>query len=331
MSPSSAPPTPAEAVARPAQTGASASPAATLRPFVEAYWLRPENAVWMALRSLALARRPLKAPSLDLGCGDGVFSFLHAGGRLDPSFDVFQHTTRLHQVRESNVDIFDGAVDGYAPTVVRGADWSIDLGADLKPALLAKALALDFYGRLIQLDADAELSLPEAGFASIYCNTLYWFQNVSDSLRQLRRAVREDGVFVAHVKLASMNDATLDRFRPVLGETFLSIIDRGRRACWPSLFSRAQWEQRFQAAGWRVKAVEPIATLTHAHIWDIGLRPIAPLLVRMANALNPQTRAAIKRDWVSLLMELLEPLTRPDLHLVGKAEPAELQYILRPA
>ena len=56
-----------------------------LNRFTHAYWLRPENAYWMTLRSLALKQRPFSSPSADVSCGDGVFSFLHAGGELDPA------------------------------------------------------------------------------------------------------------------------------------------------------------------------------------------------------------------------------------------------------
>ena len=54
-----------------------------LRRFVQAYWLRPENALWMTLRSTTLSAHALERPSLDVSCGDGVFSFLHAGGAFD--------------------------------------------------------------------------------------------------------------------------------------------------------------------------------------------------------------------------------------------------------
>ena len=47
-----------------------------LRRFLNVYWLRPENAFWTVLRSLAWARVRMASPSIDLSCGDGVFSFI---------------------------------------------------------------------------------------------------------------------------------------------------------------------------------------------------------------------------------------------------------------
>ena len=88
---------------------------------------------------------------------------------------------------------------------------------------------------------------------------------------------------------------------------------------------QAFW-QRLDAAGPEVLAALPELTADRQ-----GLRPIAPLLVRMSNALTPETRAAIKREWVALFMDLLDPLCRPDFELfAGNPEPAEMQYVLAP-
>ncbi|MFQ5590195.1 MAG: hypothetical protein ACE5HE_03435, partial [Phycisphaerae bacterium] len=87
----------------------------------------------------------------------------------------------------------------------------------------------------------------------------------------------------------------------------------------------------FGLAGLVVVSAFPFITGAHARIWDIGLRPVAPMLVRMANALAPQTRASIKADWVELLRDVLTPLCDPNLHLwADDDEPVEIQYVLKP-
>ena len=136
---------------------------------------------------------------------------------------------------------------------------------------------------------------------------------------------------ILHVKLDTIAQYTLAPFRAKLGDRMLQTLDRGRLATWPSLASRSEWERRFQRAGLNILATSPLATRTHAHLWDIGLRPIAPLLVRMANELTPDTRLAIKHDWIALFCELLEPICRSDFDLFAQqSEPAEMQYVLRP-
>ncbi len=300
-----------------------------LRRFLGAYWLRPENAFWMTLRSLVLDRCVPRAPMLDLACGDGVFSFLHAGGVFADEFDVFQAVGRLDEVATRNADMFDAASERYQPAILHPPGRRIEVGADHKPALLAKAAALGLYRRRVELDANRPLPFTDGAFAVVYCNSAYWIREIDTLLGELRRIVRPGGQIILHIKLADMRRYTLEPFRKQLGARFLAIIDRGRRDCWPTVASRGEWERRFRAAGLAVRDATPFVTRTHAQIWDVGLRPLAPLLVRMANGLTARTRAAIKREWVALFMELLDPICRPDFDLFATPdEPAEIQYVL---
>jgi SAM-dependent methyltransferase len=284
----------------------------------------------MTLRSLTLTRCAIRSPSFDVACGDGVFSFLHAGGAFDDAFDVFGAVGHLGRVTEQHADMFDAASDRFDPIIARPPDQQIDLGTDLKPELLRKADKLGLYRRLVEHDGNAPLPLSDEAFATVYCNSAYWIRAIDLFLRELRRVTRADGCIILHVKLASMRDYTLEAFGRQLGERFLRIIDRGRRECWPTVGTRRQWEERFGRAGLAIVEATPFATRTHAQIWDVGLRPIAPMLVRMADALSPDTRLAVKRDWVGLFLDLLEPLCRPDFDLFeGKPEPVEIQYVLK--
>lgn len=300
-----------------------------LRRYLEAYWLRPENAFWMALRSHTLSRFPLVHPSIDLCCGDGVFSFLHLGGQFDPAFDVFHSVGRLDTVRDKHTDMFDVSTTTDAPAVLSSALDRIDVGTDLKKTLLKKAASLALYHKLVEHDNNQPLPFEDGYFKSVYCNAAYWVTKIDEFLGELHRITAPDGRIILQVKLDSMRKYTLDAHRHILGDRFLDIIDRGRAATWPTLTDRTTWEARFAAAGLSIVEATPFVTKTHAHIWDIGLRPIAPLLARMTQALSPDTRAAIKRDWVELFCELLTPICDPTFHLMGSHDqPAEIQYVL---
>jgi hypothetical protein len=91
----------------------------------------------MTLRSEALSPYPLQRPSLDLSCGDGIFSFLHCDGLFDPGFDVFSSVARLDRQQSETVDMFDHIRDDYRPPIVSRPDESIDVGTDSKPSMLA--------------------------------------------------------------------------------------------------------------------------------------------------------------------------------------------------
>lgn len=323
-------------IARPLSSPVTIKPEDLLRKYLQAYWLRPENALWMTLRSVAWSSHPIESPAVDLCCGDGIFSFLHCGGELDAEFDVFASLGHLEGIPfrsgvGNHVDMFDHASDDYRPTMVSAPDRRIDVGTDLKSTLLHKAGALGFYGRLIEHDHEKTLPFPDDEFQTVYCNAAYWVRRIDSFLAELCRVTHPTGRIVLQVKLASMADYTMQRYRPLLGERFLELLGRGRLACWPSLASQSEWEHRFQTAGLDIEACEPFVTATHAHIWDVGLRPLAPVLVKMTQALTPSSRASIKREWVDIMQELCEPFCNSQINLLdGKSEPAEIQYCLRP-
>ncbi len=332
--PSCAPPERRIACPKPSDDPSSAPSAVsetgqTLRKFLQAYWLRPENALWMTLRSLTLSTAPFRRPAIDVSCGDGVFSFLHFGGALDPAFDVFTSVCALNRRPGDPTDMFDYVADDYRPPIESRPKEKIDVGTDCKATMLAKAERLRFYDRLVEHDNNRPLPFDDGTFATVYCNAAYWVENINGFVAELRRITASSGRIILHVKLDAMRDYTLDRYEDVLGSRFLEILGRNRFDCWPTLTDRATWESRFASAGLTIEQSRPFVTRTHAHLWDVGLRPIAPLLIRMANALTPATRAQIKRDWVALLEELLTPLADPMLNLFGNhAEAAEVQYVL---
>ena len=310
---------------RPARTRRSE----LLRRFLQAYWLRPENALWMTMRSEVLAPYTFEHPSADVSCGDGIFSFLHAGGVLHPAFDVFGVVSKTDRVGDERADMFNHVSDDYRPEILSPPDYRVDVGTDVKQALLTKAQRLGFYDRLIRNDNNRPLPFGDETFRTIYCNSAYWVADIDGFLMELRRITRAGGRIILQVKLDSLRRYTLTRHSEALGDRFLEILARGRLQSWPTLASRSVWESRFAGAGLMVEDATPFVTGTHAHIWDVGLRPIAPLLVKMANALTPQTRTAVKREWVNLFRELLEPICNPELDLFAQAgEPAEIQYVL---
>lgn len=298
-----------------------------LRRFLEAYWLRPENALWMTLRSMVLGECEMRPCAIDLGCGDGIFSFLHCGGVLDPCFDVFGSTRAPGS--DLTADMFDHVSEAYRPAIVSRPTRVIDVGVDIKGTMLAKAGCLEFYTRLVEHDNNHPLPFDDDSFETVYCNTAYWVADIDRFLLELGRIARPRGTVILQVKLDSMRRYTLEAYRNVLGDRFLTQLGRGRIECWPTVADRATWESRFSAAGLTIREATPFVTRTHAHVWDIGLRPFAPMLVKMANALTPENRAEVKAEWVDLCLDLLNPLCNPRVDLFGgNDDPAEIQYVL---
>ena len=43
-------------------------------------------------------------------------------------------------------------------------------------------------------------------------------------------------------------------------------------------------------------------------IWDVGLRPLSPALIKMANYLNSSQRLEIKKEWCDICLPFAEEL-----------------------
>lgn len=78
----------------------------TLNQLLNVFWLRPETALWREIDIRAMQSFSFKSPSLDIGCGDGIFSFIRAGGKFSSEFDAFQAMSGLDKFFEK-VDVFD--------------------------------------------------------------------------------------------------------------------------------------------------------------------------------------------------------------------------------
>ena len=143
-----------------------------LRPFLNVYWLRPENALWRSVNCMAMEDLEFPEPSLDLSCGDGMFSFLRAGGDFDRSFDIFRAVSNLDSFFQ-NVDIYDATSADYSPPVTVSPAYRMTVGTDWKQNLLDKAAPLGFYRELKLHDNNEPLPFEDGAFRSIFSNSAY--------------------------------------------------------------------------------------------------------------------------------------------------------------
>lgn len=304
-----------------------------LTDFLNVYWLRPENALWRALNCKALGGIAVENPSLNLSCGDGVFSFLLNGGDFSTSFDVFQGVGDLEEFYD-DADIFDVSPPEYEPDVARKPDVSMTVGTDLKPNQLVKAKALEFYEELVAHDNNEPLPFSDGRFETVYSNSAHWAENKSLHLSEIERVLSEDGTAILQLKTSAIT-SFLDRLRSEyeadLGEDLIDVIDRGRSSHYAHLYEPDGWADFLEDAGFRVVEQRQTVTWVHARLWDVGLRPVSPHLIRMANSLPPEQRRLIKEDWIDTWRDLLAPFYDVEFDL-GLSRPVpELVFVVEPS
>jgi SAM-dependent methyltransferase len=302
-----------------------------LRELLNAYWLRPETALWRSLDIHAMRAFSFRSPSLDLGCGDGLFSFIRAGGRLDSSFDAFQSVASMERFFK-NADVYDSAA-AVSPKVAGRPSYRIDVGFDHKPNLLAKAAGLGFYRSLKHGDANKRLPFADASFKTVFSNIVYWLDEPDRVFAEINRILRPGGrccLMLPNETLPQFSfyqryyASTKDRrFK------FLELLDRGRLSDnIKQAKSEAQWRKIIARAGLTVISRSGHLSKTTVEMWDIGLRPLFPVLHKMAFGLSRGNRAVIKKEWVDTFENFLAPMAALDADLNRGHAPAFHRFIL---
>lgn len=163
-----------------------------LNAFLNAYWLRPETALWRTVDVESMKEFEFKSPSLDLGCGDGTFSFLRGNGAFDDTYDVFMDVENLDKYYE-NFDVYNSFHNDTKVKIKRYADYKIDVGLDHKQNLINKAKKLNLYNKFVLTNANDKLPFEDESFASVFSNIIYWLDNPENTFKEIYRVLVKGG------------------------------------------------------------------------------------------------------------------------------------------
>jgi ubiquinone/menaquinone biosynthesis C-methylase UbiE len=208
-----------------------------LNQFLNFFWLRPENAILLAIRAAKYKQameQYLKLPekSMDVSCGDGVFSFITAGGKLSQNTDMYRALNLDYERREDDFDTYDYFDDTYFVQIEQRPEFSYAYGTDWKKNLLKKAEELDFYDKFLHHDNNKRIPLKKESLNFIYSNSAYWVENINEHLDDLVRILEPGGTLVLEFKTQKVFEYKSDAYASYMGEKFHKIIDGGRASTW---------------------------------------------------------------------------------------------------
>ena len=299
------------------------------------WWLRPENGLALAsycLRGVSLAPRPGERAA-DFACGDGVNTFFKTGGRFDSSFDIFGgavHAATSREIVEKKIDVFDYADASYSPTVAKRPDCRYAFGTDHKPALLEKAAKLSYYEELLHADLRQEADIPDESLDLAYCNSLYWIAGASEAFKLIAKKVKPGGRLVFDVMTQQRTMLSYDTWLPAMPPEWRDLLNRGRQSNNPGICSESEWDLLFKGNGMtEIVDKRDIFPTSIATVWNVGLRPIFPVLNRMAQAIEETRRLELKAEWVETFADLLEPVLQQPEGLMPSGPAVRLQYVMR--
>lgn len=281
--------------------------ASFIRAHLNVSWLRPESALWNAIASSLISKYEIIPPSLDLGCGNGIFSFITAGGEFNLNYDWYVNVEL--KGFWNNKDIYDICkIDNLDKFISKKPRYRFDYGLDHKLSLIRQARALYFYRSLILADASMFLSFQDTSFKTVFSNILYWLPNLNKSLLQINRITEKNGTVILCMPNTKFFDYCDSYHWKQKKSTFLRLLNRGRYKNLLWTISYRDFSKITKQCGFKIMNHAYYLSPSTLKIWDIGLRPLSPLLIKMTSCLTPKNRQAIKSEWIETLLRFLFPL-----------------------
>jgi len=292
-----------------------------LTQLLDVHWLRPETALWRSFDCLLAERyAPITGRSVDLGCGDGTLSYIMAGGRIN-NFDAFRDVGELRDFNKG-ADIYN--VDSSAAMDVDHSRLRhrYGYGVDHKDGLINNASRLGgFYAKTLVQNLNLALPFGGNSFDTAFSNVLYWLDDLSVVLPEWHRILSSKGRLVLFVPGEHFREkAWLYYSAPHQGgQRYLNYFDRGYAQLIHHCYSAERWANLFESHGFAIRRHQNYLTDPVMEVWNVGMRPVAPLLISMANRLAPVERERCKAEWVEYFFNFLKPLIEGELES-GAAE-----------
>lgn len=281
-----------------------------LSQLLEIHWLRPETALWRTFDCLLMEKYGnITGSSIDLGCGDGTMSYLMAGGIIK-NYDVFMDVGELSNYNDG-ADIHNQLPNNLIHSENANLRYSFDWGVDHKDGLINKASRFtEFYNNTKVFDLNQKLDFVDHKFDSAFSNILYWLQDVNVTLSEWHRVINNNGKLYLFVPTAKFKEkAWLYYSAPHSGDKrYLNYFDRGYSSLIHHCYGTSDWEKCFKENGFNIVGHHLYLTDPVMDIWNIGTRPIAPLLINMANMLSGEVRRTVKSEWIQYFADFFMPI-----------------------
>jgi SAM-dependent methyltransferase len=283
-----------------------------LKNHLNVSWLRPENALWDAIASSIISRYAINSPSLDLGCGNGIFSFITAGGSFSIDYDWYINVDV--EGFWKNKDIYNACkVNSLQKHIVENPRYRFTYGLDQKINLLKQAESLGLYENIIQHDANQKLPFNDSQLRTVFSNILYWLNNPTKSLKEIHRILQKGGRALLCIPDTKFKEYCLTYSWKEKNSPLLRKLNLGRSETMKWSITYEEFLRLAQNIGFSLLYHSYYLSNLTLMLWDIGLRPISPYLIKMANKLSLEDRRSIKLEWIETMLELLSPIYEKEI------------------
>lgn len=267
------------------------------------YFLKPHDAINDTLTASLLHRLDWSGPVVEIGSGDGVFSYIMHGGSFPLSFDRYLMTDLAKE------DIYDSHKDDVLQPSVILLYPDITLAVDAKVSHVEKIKEIGFAKNSI-VSAYESLPLASASVAKIFYYTPHGLCDHDAAIREAARVLAADGSMLILLYDSRFKAAficyRLSRFFSGSISAYFEHLDNGRFDEITSLSkSPEEWDAFFAKHGFVVEACHTGLSAFAWKAYDIQTRPFLKPLIRLFNRLPGRARTFVKIIWMSLCFPYL--------------------------
>jgi hypothetical protein len=292
-------------------------------------WLRPENVPWDLHVCKIFQRYFINNKfykSLEIGVGNGLNTFINLDGKINKSFDFFLNS------KVDNFFKFDDIYDYklklennfYNKIIKKKTDNKFNLVVDYKKNLINISKLLNISKNYMVFDCNNSFKKFEK-FDLIYSSIVYWLNNPFDSIIRIMKLLNCNGHFL--FTIPNQNYLKYCKSYTLKGKMW-NLINRGRKKTLKCTVDENSFEKWLKKNKINIVAKHYLLSEKTLKIWDIGLRPFSPFLIKMANNMSYDERLSIKKEWCFNLMPIVHELSHEEL-IYGKKKGGYCMYLLK--
>ena len=137
---------------------------------------------------------------------------------------------------------------------------------------------------------------------------LYWLRSAELSVKEIHRVLRSGGRCLLSLQDHKFKTHCISYQWRELNSEMLRLLNRGRSESSHWTISYDELNVMTSKVGFKVISHSDYLSPLTLKLWDIGLRPLSPVLIKMVHKLNDVDRLSIKLEWIEILRPLLTEL-----------------------
>ena len=264
--------------------------------YLNIYFLKPFDAVNDTLTATLIKKYNWEKPYLEIGSGDGMFSYIMHGGSFPLWFD------RYLDVDLKKSDIFDTHSKEKKIALRRLEKIKILNSVDAKDNHIKKIKHIGFSKSATKSEYE-KLPFKDALFDSIFLYIPHGLKDYELCLKECFRILKSDGRLIVlnynnNVKNYFLSYNLSKKFNNKISDYFKS-LDNGRFAEITKLSKTLDnWKMFFEKIGFKVISFKQGLNSTAWKFYDIQTRPILNQLITFFNFFPSVLRTFLKLIWM---------------------------------